>query len=119
MFKFLESRDPATIAVKVEGKVTEEDADKLDQHVKETFGDETSFNILAIFDDLDGTSLKGFITGTKFDAKRWDQIRKFAVSAIKNGWNFPRKQEIIYQVFVRNTLTQTNSIRHGTGSNNR
>lgn len=44
MFKFLESRDPATFAVKVEGKVTEEDAEKLDQHVKETFGDETSFS---------------------------------------------------------------------------
>ncbi|WP_085507667.1 STAS/SEC14 domain-containing protein [Thalassobacillus devorans] len=83
MFKFLESRDPATIALKVEGKVTEEDALKMDQHVKETFGDDTPFNMLAIFDKLDGSSLKGLTKGTKFDAKRWDQFRKFAIISDK------------------------------------
>ena len=83
MFKILPSMDPSTIALEVHGKVTGEDAEMLDRHVKEVFSDEQHFNILAIFYDLDGTTFKGITDGIKFDAKRWNQFDKFAILSEK------------------------------------
>ncbi|WP_010651692.1 STAS/SEC14 domain-containing protein [Oceanobacillus massiliensis] len=84
MFQFLPSREPSTIAVQVRGKVTKEDAENLEQYVKKEFGDDTPFNILAIFLDVGGTTFQGITEGSKFDAKRWGQFRKFAVVSDKN-----------------------------------
>ncbi|MFC2947011.1 SpoIIAA family protein [Virgibacillus sediminis] len=83
MFRILPSRDPSTICVEVEGKATGEDAEKMDQHVKETFGENEPFNILAIIKHIEGTTLQGLMKGPKVDAKRWDQFRKFAVVSEK------------------------------------
>ncbi|WP_067725141.1 SpoIIAA family protein [Oceanobacillus damuensis] len=84
MFTFLPSRDPHTIPVEIEGNATKEDAQRLDQYVKNEFGDDAPFNILAVIKEIDGTTLKGFTEGVKFDAKRWKQFRKFAIISDEN-----------------------------------
>lgn len=56
MFKFLPSRAPSTIALEIDGKATGEDAQKLDQYVKENFGEHKPFHVFAIVQDLDGAT---------------------------------------------------------------
>ncbi|SFE08780.1 SpoIIAA-like [Lentibacillus persicus] len=83
MFNILPSRDPLTICVEIDGKATGEDAEKMDQHVKETFGENEPFNVMAIIKDINGTTLDGLMKGPIVDAKRWGQFRKFAVVSEK------------------------------------
>ncbi|WP_077625045.1 STAS/SEC14 domain-containing protein [Sediminibacillus massiliensis] len=84
MLSFLPSQDDHTIAVEFEGKATKEDAEKLDLQVNQKFGDKEKFNILAVMHDIEGTTLKGMTEGMKFDTKRWNQFRKFAVVSNKD-----------------------------------
>ncbi|MBR7554764.1 STAS/SEC14 domain-containing protein [Allobacillus sp. GCM10007491] len=84
MFSFLKSRDDQTIALGIEGKVSEEDAERLNQYVEENFGDDESFNIVAYMDEVESTSLKGALEGLKFDTKRWNQLKRFAMISDKN-----------------------------------
>jgi hypothetical protein len=79
MLTFIPSRDESTIAVEFSGTATKEDAEKLEQYVRERFGENQEFNIFAKMHDVDGTTLMGMAYGMKFDAKRWSQFRKFAV----------------------------------------
>ena len=81
MLTFLPSKDPSTIAVEMSGKSTEEDAQKLDQFVKEHIVDGKEFNLLAVIDNVDGASLKGLAEGIKFDTKRMNQFNKIAIIA--------------------------------------
>ncbi|WP_316572385.1 STAS/SEC14 domain-containing protein [Neobacillus sp. YIM B06451] len=79
MLTIIPSRDESTIAVEFSGTATREDAEKLEQFVKNTIGDNREFNIFAKMHEVDGTTLMGLAYGMKFDAKRWSQFRKFAV----------------------------------------
>ncbi|MFC0015146.1 MULTISPECIES: STAS/SEC14 domain-containing protein [Allobacillus] len=84
MFSFLKSRDEQTIALGIEGKVSEEDAERLNKYVEENFGDDEPFNIVAYMDEVESTSLKGALEGLKFDTKRWDQLKRFAMISDKS-----------------------------------
>ncbi|URM33379.1 STAS/SEC14 domain-containing protein [Cytobacillus firmus] len=79
MLQFIESRSPSTIALAFNGNATKEDAEKLDQYVRENYKDDQKFNILAIMTDVDGTTFQGATEGMEFDIKRWKQFNKFAV----------------------------------------
>ncbi|MBM7553119.1 STAS/SEC14 domain-containing protein [Thalassobacillus pellis] len=79
MFRFIPSQYTSTIALEVTGKITGEDAARLDEHVKNNFHSDEKFNLLAHYNDIEGTTVRGLIDGTKFDAKRWEQFDKFAV----------------------------------------
>ena len=79
MLTFIGSRDESTIAVEFSGTATKEDAEKLEQVVRERFGENQKFNIFARMKDVDGTTLMGMAYGMRFDAKRWSQFRKIAV----------------------------------------
>ncbi|RHW37377.1 STAS/SEC14 domain-containing protein [Neobacillus notoginsengisoli] len=79
MLTFFPSRDESTVAVKFTGTATREDAEKIERYVSDYFGEKREFNIFAVMDDVDGTTLMGLAYGMKFDAKRWSQFRKFAV----------------------------------------
>ncbi|WP_233269506.1 STAS/SEC14 domain-containing protein [Alteribacillus sp. YIM 98480] len=83
MLKIHPSPEASTIAVEFEGKATQEDARVLDNHVKAHFKDHETFNVLAVMHDIDGSTLKGAIEGVKFDTKRWNQFKKFAVVSEK------------------------------------
>ena len=84
MIDFIPSRDETTIAVEFSGKATKEDAELLDKTAQEKFGKEEKFNIYAVMQNVDGTSLKGMIDGMKVDAKRWKQYNKIAVISDKD-----------------------------------
>ncbi|MBT2687394.1 STAS/SEC14 domain-containing protein [Bacillus sp. ISL-47] len=84
MLQFIESQDPSTIALAFNGNATKEDAEKLDQYVRENFNEDEKFNILAIMTDVDGTTFQGATEGVKFDIKRWKQFDKFAVVSDKD-----------------------------------
>ncbi|MBM7693926.1 hypothetical protein JOC77_003370 [Peribacillus deserti] len=84
MLSILPSRYDDTIAVEFSGKAIKEDAEKLEQNVQQRFNDHTHFNILAVMQDLDGSTFQGMVHGLKFDAKRWSQFNKFAVISEKN-----------------------------------
>ncbi|WP_026583204.1 STAS/SEC14 domain-containing protein [Bacillus sp. J33] len=84
MLQFIESLDPSTIALVFNGHATKEDAEKLDQYVRENFKEDEKFNILAIMTDVDGTTFEGATEGVKFDLKRWKQFHKFAVVSDKD-----------------------------------
>ncbi|QTM99737.1 STAS/SEC14 domain-containing protein [Sediminibacillus dalangtanensis] len=85
MLSFLPSQDEKTIAVQFTGEATKEDAERLEQHVKEHFPEGNSFNLLAIIHDIKGSSLKGMMEGMKFDAKHWEQFSKLAVVTGKDS----------------------------------
>ncbi|WP_240377520.1 STAS/SEC14 domain-containing protein [Bacillus piscicola] len=85
MFTILPSRDPSTVAIEMEGKMTETDAKNLEDHVSENFGDNDPFNLFAIIHDVEGTSFNGLKEGMKFDTKRWKQVRKYAVIS-ESSW---------------------------------
>ncbi|MGN1401376.1 MAG: STAS/SEC14 domain-containing protein [Bacillus sp. (in: firmicutes)] len=84
MLKILPSVVDTVIAVEFSGKMTEEDAQVLDRYIAERFGEEKPFHLLAIVNDLDGTSLMGMVKGLKFDFKRMGQMNKIAVVSEKN-----------------------------------
>ncbi|WP_053219310.1 SpoIIAA family protein [Virgibacillus senegalensis] len=85
MLSFLPSQEEKTIAVQFTGEATKEDADQLENYVREHFPQGGSFNILAIVHDIKGSTLKGMIEGMKFDAKHWEQFKKFAVVTEKDS----------------------------------
>ncbi|SDL64004.1 STAS/SEC14 domain-containing protein [Sediminibacillus halophilus] len=85
MLSFLPSQDEKTIAVQFKGEATKEDAERLEQHVKEHFPEGNSFNVLAIIHDIKGSSLKGMVEGIKFDAKHWEQFSKLAAVTDKDS----------------------------------
>ncbi|WP_408008000.1 STAS/SEC14 domain-containing protein [Pseudalkalibacillus sp. A8] len=85
MLKIIPSRDESTVALEIEGDAKEEDTDKLNQYVQANFGENESFNMLAIFHDLDSATFKGLVKGMKFDTKRWDQFNKFAIVSGKKS----------------------------------
>ncbi|MFA1819400.1 STAS/SEC14 domain-containing protein [Virgibacillus oceani] len=84
MIKILPSRNPETVHVEINGKLTSEDAEKVDVHVEDLYGDDGQFNILAVFKELDGTTLQSLLKGMKVDMKRWNQMNKFAVVSEKD-----------------------------------
>ena len=96
MITLLESRDAATIALEVNGKATQQDAEKLERTVQERFGDEKPFNLLGIVNDLDGSTGKGMLKGLKFDTAHWKQFRKIAVVSEEN-WikNFTESASVL------------------------
>ncbi|MFT9849960.1 SpoIIAA family protein [Aneurinibacillus sp. REN35] len=77
------SREESTVVVEFSGTATQDDAQRLDRHVKERFSEDEAFNILAIIQDIDGSTVKGMTSGIKFDAKRWKQFNKIAVVSEK------------------------------------
>ncbi|WP_431800981.1 STAS/SEC14 domain-containing protein [Halobacillus andaensis] len=91
MFKILPSKDPSTIVLEVEGEATGRDAKKLDEYVGEHFKKEESFNVIAHIQNLSGVTQQGFLKGIKVDAKRWKQIKKFAVVSEKDWITSPAK----------------------------
>lgn len=84
MFTILPGRYPHTIAIEINGKATEEDAEKLDHYVKANYKEGEDFNLFIKINDIDGTTLKGLVDGIKFDAKHWSQFKKIAVLSEKN-----------------------------------
>ncbi|GAB3792550.1 SpoIIAA family protein [Virgibacillus kimchii] len=84
MIRILPSRHDDTICVEINGKLTAEDARSVDDHAGELYGDKSDFNILAIFKELEGTTIKSLLKGMKVDMKRWNQMKKFAVVSEKD-----------------------------------
>ena len=84
MFSFLKSRDDHTIALGIEGKVSQTDAERLSQYVEENFGDDQPFNVVAYMDEVESTTFKGALEGMKFDTKRWDQFQRLAFISDKD-----------------------------------
>ncbi|MGM9923506.1 MAG: STAS/SEC14 domain-containing protein [Bacillus sp. (in: firmicutes)] len=84
MIKILPSLDDSTLAVEISGKAMEEDAQRMITAVEQRFGNDQPFNILAVIDDIDGTTLSGVAKGLKFDFKYLMQMRKIAVVSEKN-----------------------------------
>ncbi|WP_252315777.1 STAS/SEC14 domain-containing protein [Sinobaca sp. H24] len=91
MYTLLYTEDPSTIAVEIEGTVTEEDAQQLDHHVEEHFGSSSSFNVFVVFNEVDRTSLKQVVEGSTFNQKRRDQFDKFAILSDKTWLKFATK----------------------------
>jgi len=84
MIQILPSRNANIVHVEVNGKLTKEDAEKVDEHVENLYGDKGEFNILAVFKELDGTTFQSLLKGMKVDMKRWNQMNKFAVVSQKD-----------------------------------
>lgn len=59
MFSFLKSRDDQTIALGIEGKVSQTDAERLSQYVEENFGDDQPLRSSHIWMKLRAQPLKG------------------------------------------------------------
>lgn len=78
------SREESTVVVEFSGTATQDDAQRLDRHVRDRFSEDEAFNILAIIHDVDGSTIKGLRSGMEFDAKRWKQFNKIAVVSEKN-----------------------------------
>lgn len=51
--------------------------------MNENFKEGEPSHVFAIAEDFNGVSLKGLLEGPKFDAKHWNQFRKFAISSEK------------------------------------
>lgn len=79
MLTLVPSKDMKTIAVEIEGRVTEDDLLKLDKVIQEKFKDKGEFNVYAILYHFDGPSFKALAEEMKIDVKRWSQYNKLAV----------------------------------------
>lgn len=95
MLTFIPSRDERTIAVEFSGKATAEDAEKMDQAVREKYAENEKFNILAIIKDLDGTSVMGVVRGFKVDVEHWRQYNKAAFVSDKDWLNMSTNVQAI------------------------
>lgn len=79
MLTLVPSKDMNTIAVEIEGRVTEDDLMKLDKVIQEKFSEKGEFNVYAILYYFDGPSFKALAEEVKIDIKRWSQYNKLAV----------------------------------------
>lgn len=79
MLTLVPSKDMDTIAVELEGKVIQEDLEKLDKVIEEKFSDKGKFNLYVIVYYYDGASLKAMAEEAKIDLNRWSQYEKMAV----------------------------------------
>jgi len=85
MIEILPSRHAGTVCVGVYGKLTAEDARKIDEYAEDVYGDKGRFNILTVIKELDGTTIQSLLKGMKVDMKHWNQMNKFAVVS-KKDW---------------------------------
>ncbi|WP_411842007.1 STAS/SEC14 domain-containing protein [Salinicoccus sp. HZC-1] len=79
MIKIRESEYSNVIHMEVDGKVTEEDAEKSETFMNEHYEENASINALVDVKNLGGTDLGGLLKGTLIDIKHWKQYGKFAV----------------------------------------
>lgn len=79
MLTLVPSKDMKTIAVEIEGHVTEDDLLKLDKVIQEKFSEKGEFNLYAILYHFEEASFKALVEELKIDVKRWSQYNKLAV----------------------------------------
>ncbi|MCM3612032.1 STAS/SEC14 domain-containing protein [Planococcus sp. MERTA32b] len=79
MLTLVPSKDMETIAVEIEGHVTEDDLTKLDKVIQEKFSEKGEFNLYAILYHFERASFKALLEEMKIDVKRWSQYNKLAV----------------------------------------
>ncbi|WP_158593231.1 STAS/SEC14 domain-containing protein [Planomicrobium sp. Y74] len=83
MLSFVQSKDDNTIAFEFTGKPVKEDADKLENAIKEKFGDDGKFNVLIIAKDVDMPTMTGMWERIKVQTKHMGQIQKAALVSEK------------------------------------
>ncbi|WP_271396677.1 STAS/SEC14 domain-containing protein [Salinicoccus roseus] len=81
MMKLEETKYPNVVYIEVDGKVTEEDAEKSEAFIKEHYGNEKKLNAMVYIKDMEGTDLGGILKGSLIDIKHWEQYGKFALIA--------------------------------------
>ncbi|WP_033543191.1 STAS/SEC14 domain-containing protein [Planococcus sp. CAU13] len=79
MLSFVQSKDDNTIAFEFTGKPVKEDADKLENAIKEKFGDDGKFNVLIIAKDVEMPTMTGMWERIKVQTKHMGQIQKAAL----------------------------------------
>lgn len=79
MLTLVPSKDMETIAVEIEGHVTQDDLLKLDKVIQEKFSEKGEFNLYAILYHFEGASFKALLEELKIDVERWSQYNKLAV----------------------------------------
>ena len=84
MITLMPPRNDSTMVMKVSGKATEEDAQRLEFLTKEKYGQDRPFNVVAIVEDIDGSTFMGMAKGLKYDIKHMKQMKKVAVVSDKN-----------------------------------
>lgn len=72
MIRILPRREGGTICAEVNGELTAEDARKVDEYAEDMYGDKEQINVLAIFKELEGTTIQSLLKGMKVDMKRWN-----------------------------------------------
>ncbi|WP_342389393.1 STAS/SEC14 domain-containing protein [Salinicoccus bachuensis] len=79
--KLEESEYPNVVYVEVDGKVTEEDAEKSEAFIKKHYGNEKKLNALVYIKDMEGADIGAILKGSVIDVKHWEQYGKFALVA--------------------------------------
>lgn len=79
MIKSRESDYSNILYMEVDGKVTQEDAEKSDAFIKEHYAEGETVNALVDVKNLEGMDIGGLLKGMVVDIKHWDQYGKFAV----------------------------------------
>ena len=84
MITLMPPLNDSTMVMKVSGKATEEDAQRLEFLTKEKYGTDQPFNVVAIVEDIDGSTFRGMAKGLKYDMKHMKQMKKVAIVSDKN-----------------------------------
>lgn len=81
MMKLEKSEYPNVVYVEVDGKVTEEDAEKSEAFIKEHYGNEKKLNALVYIKEMEGADIGAVLKGSVIDVEHWEQYGKFALIA--------------------------------------
>lgn len=72
---------PNVVYVEVDGKVTQEDAEKSEAFIKEHYGDEEKLNAMVYLKRIEGGDVGAILKGSLVDVKHWGQYGRFALVA--------------------------------------
>lgn len=84
MVNFTPHYDESIIEVKIDGKVTKQDIEKLETHYKETKTVDEKVSLLLEVQSIN-YSMDGLLEDMKFDMKHWNDFDKIAVVSDKKS----------------------------------
>ncbi|MCM3086979.1 STAS/SEC14 domain-containing protein [Bhargavaea ginsengi] len=88
MLTFMPSMDERTVAFKFDGRLTKEDALKLDEVIARKQAEDGTFNIFAEVGTVDLASIPDALREVRFDMSRWMAFNKVALLSEQNWLQF-------------------------------
>jgi len=79
LIELRESEYTNIVQMTVDGKMTEEDVERIETFIDGHYGNEETLNAFVDIKNLGGTDLLGIVKGMLVDIKHWKQYGKFAV----------------------------------------